>query len=667
MSKYQVFALTVLLLATLAFAEKDGVSQSRNLADTCLATEVTLADATCFKCGAVDTYTKTRKNATACTCNPTALTWNTAGWCDCGDKSALLVVSGKPTCITCDVKVNSIGKNDKVSCACIGDLIWSATLKRCDCADPAVYTGDACTTCDATTNAKGVSTKTAGQCECLTKDMKWDSTKLSCVCSNANAVLFTVTEVVSCKVCGSTINSLSSSNSATSCDCPDGLTWTDNVGCACPEGQVLIPGAKPRCVDCTATGVFATGPSTDGKSCLCASDALKWNAKSGKCACPKSSQIPIGDPLTCFECKNAAAFTTLPVVGGNSCTCTNKKLTWDATTQKCACTDPTTQVFVSAPSASCITCDATINADGIDADNANKCKCLTGLTFADGKCSCGKTSAFIKDATDVITCINCNNAASYLKNRKSDTECNCVSPALKWDATKGVCSCPDSKVPYGKTSSLKCTTCSGPNVVGTLLETDPSKCTCPTELFTYSISNAGVPSCTCTDKNSIVSFAQECVTCAAAVAAGGIGSPLTGHECKCAITFFWSWTDNACKKCADDLNAKTTGGNNVACVCKTGFVWDVITQACIEPCAANDGTCLACAGLTNSDGKDSVLASTKSASTRIAVAGADSIKALLTNSAVPTNFAKLSVYQCGCADKFLWDPVHFKCVSATLN
>ena len=238
MSKYQVVALTVLLLATLTLAQKEGADRSRYLQETCPVTEVTLADETCFKCGAVGTFTRNRKNATACNCNPTSLTWSNEGRCDCGDKSALLVVSGKPICITCDAKVNAIGRvlEDKSSCVCIGDLIWSATLKRCDCDEGSVYTGDACTLCDATTNSKAVSTKIAGECECLAKDMRWDATQLKCVCSNANAVIFTVEEVVSCKVCGSTINSLTTRNSDLSCDCPTGLTWTDNVGCACPDG-----------------------------------------------------------------------------------------------------------------------------------------------------------------------------------------------------------------------------------------------------------------------------------------------------------------------------------------------------------------------------------------------------------------------------------------------
>jgi len=243
---------------------------------------------------------------------------------------------------------------------------------------------------------------------------------------------------------------------------------------------------------------------------------------------------------------------------------------------------------------------------------------------------------------------------------------------LKWDGIKGVCACPDSKVPYGKTSSLKCATCKGANVVGPVdlvadPEADVSKCACPTADFTYSISTKGVPSCTCTAKNSIVTFAQECLVCPAVVAEGGLGVIFAAHECKCTNSFFWSYTDSACKKCSEDPSAKISGGNNVACVCNAGSVWDVITQTCVTPCDTNDAACLPCASITNSDGTDAVLASTKPASSRINVSGAANIKPLLSNTAIPTNYALLSKYQCGCADTFLWDPVHLKCVPQTLD
>lgn len=117
MSKYQAFALAVLLLATLALAQKENTAVGRNLQDECLATEVTVTDEDaenpCLRCGTVNTFTRTKKNATACNCNPTMLVWSNLGFCDCGDNKALLVVSGRPTCITCDIKVNAIGKADK--------------------------------------------------------------------------------------------------------------------------------------------------------------------------------------------------------------------------------------------------------------------------------------------------------------------------------------------------------------------------------------------------------------------------------------------------------------------------------------------------------------------------------------------------------------------------
>lgn len=239
---------------------------------------------------------------------------------------------------------------------------------------------------------------------------------------------------------------------------------------------------------------------------------------------------------------------------------------------------------------------------------------------------------------------------------------------MKWNATLGICNCTDNKVPYGKGAAIKCAACKGGNIIGTLNEIDVNKCACPSTDFNFTISAAGVPSCICGLKNSIVTLAQECKECTAVIAEGGTGILATAHECKCAPTFYWAWKTNECLKCSADANAKTTGGNNVACVCVTGYVWDVITQSCVEACAANDYTCLACADIPNTDGTDAVLASSLPASSRIAVAGADTIKALLSNTAIPTNYPKLlSRFQCGCNENFLWDPVHLQCVSSTLN
>jgi hypothetical protein len=314
-----------------------------------------------------------------------------------------------------------------------------------------------------------------------------------------------------------------------------------------------------------------------------------------------------------------------------------------------------------------VTCNATINSTGIDDASPGKCACESPMTFIDGKCSCGKTSVYVGEA-GAFVCVNCINATIYLKNKKNDSECNCVSTALKWNTTLGICNCPDNKVPYGKAPGVKCAVCKGANIVtNTLNETDANICNCPSTSFAFSITSAGVPSCDCIEKNSIVTLAQECLVCPSVIAEGGLGVVLAAHECKCTNTFIWKWADNACAKCSADDNAKPSGGNGVACVCKDTFIWDVVTQSCIEPCSANDATCLDCATIANSNGGSAVLTSSQALKTRIAVAGANNIKALLTNSAIPTNFNKLSTYQCVCADTFLWDPVHFKCVSQTLN
>lgn len=269
-------------------------------------------------------------------------------------------------------------------------------------------------------------------------------------------------------------------------------------------------------------------------------------------------------------------------VKGTGCTCKNKILTWNAESQACTCPTPDTQIFVVSPKASCITCDESVNAEEVDPDDPKKCLCAEKLLFIDGRCSCGKTSAITKDIDGVILgCVNCNNSAKYLKNRKNETTCNCISAALKWDGVNGVCACPDSKVPYGKAASLKCVTCKGANIVGPFnLEDDPeadiSKCECPSELFTFSISTKGVPSCTCTEKNSIVTFTQECLQCPV-IANGGLGAIFAAHECKCANTFFWSYVSGECKKCSEVDQAKISGGNNLVCACETGLIWDVIT------------------------------------------------------------------------------------------
>jgi hypothetical protein len=69
-----------------------------------------------------------------------------------------------------------------------------------------------------------------------------------------------------------------------------------------------------------------------------------------------------------------------------------------------------------------------------------------------------------------------------LKNRKSPSECNCVSSNLKWNSETGACLCPNNNVPYGKGANTKCTSCIGKYITpNTISESDSLKCQCNLE------------------------------------------------------------------------------------------------------------------------------------------------------------------------------------------
>ena len=157
----------------------------------------------------------------------------------------------------------------------------------------------------------------------------------------------------------------------------------------------------------------------------------------------------------------------------------NRNLVWNPKIGACACPDSSLQVFISSPSTACINCDTKINADGVDEAKFNQCKCLPNLNFENGFCDCGKTQAYILDVNGGFVCIDCNSTENYMKNRKSPSECNCISSNLKWDSTVGACLCSDNKVPYGKGSSTKCTSCSGRYITSNQIsKSSLNKCKC---------------------------------------------------------------------------------------------------------------------------------------------------------------------------------------------
>ena len=96
----------------------------------------------------------------------------------------------------------------------------------------------------------------------------------------------------------------------------------------------------------------------------------------------------------------------IPPAEEETLTCKSTALVWDAS-GICACPDPKIEVYVSTTK-KCLNCTSILST-GIDKENPGNCLCLAGLTYADGKCDCGKTSAYIVN-TDGYTCIVCNNS-----------------------------------------------------------------------------------------------------------------------------------------------------------------------------------------------------------------------------------------------------------------
>lgn len=141
------------------------------------------------------------------------------------------------------------------------------------------------------------------------------------------------------------------------------------------------------------------------------------------------------------------------------------------------------------------------------------------------------------------------------------------------------------------------------------------------------------------------------------------GDTLGPFECRCSSDSFWNDNQFACAKCTTDTNAKSAG-NALTCICKTGYIWDVISNSCIPPCTAGDSTCLDCTALANTDGEAAVLSSTLANNTRAAFDGSDIILKLV--NITTTNYGKISKNQCQCVEGFIWDVSRMKCLSLNL-
>jgi hypothetical protein len=97
----------------------------------------------------------------------------------------------------------------------------------------------------------------------------------------------------------------------------------------------------------------------------------------------------------------------------------------------------------------------------------------------------------------------------------------------------------------------------------------------------------------------------------------------------------------------------------LACKCKSGYVWDVMTLTCITDCTSNSAACMSC-NFPEASGSAIALNS----ATAKQLTGSKTVLAAVKLSY--TNYAAISSYQCPCVTGFSWDSVRLRCFDSNL-
>lgn len=136
--------------------------------------------------------------------------------------------------------------------------------------------------------------------------------------------------------------------------------------------------------------------------------------------------------------------------------------------------------------------------------------------------------------------------------------------------------------------------------------------------------------------------------------------PLTPYECRCPLGSIWSYSDQNCLQCGSLLipNSLASDSTNMACVCSTSYIWDVMTQSCIlsSSCTGASSSCMTCPS-------GSALATNPSTVRNLRLGS--TIQGFLSGSF--TNYNQISGYQCPCSTGYLWDSIRLRCFASGLQ
>jgi len=548
-------------------------------------------------------FTKAKATNISCTCNGTGLTWNSLGYCDCGSLKAMIISGTTFTCITCNATVFSIGKNDSYSCACSSPLTWIKATSICDCSSTSIRIVTSgiysCLTCNASIYASTKLNSTV--CTCVSTLLTWNSTSNNCGCSNTSAIFLSATGTYSCTVCNATIFALSKA-SATSCNCISALfTWKSNIGCVCLNTNAVIvgTGSTATCVVCNSS-IYSSGiNSTTVCNCL---GSLTW--QNGSCGCGTTSVISFsGNTYSCLAC-NSSIFATSKL-NATYCKCASTVLVWKPLTYTCDCVDNVNSViFVSGTTYKCVVCNSTVFAS--NRLTFTSCNCLNSASTTwnktSGKCDCNSTAALYSSTTTPL-CFNCDSSI-YSTAKSSSTACTCASTAFTW--TGKTCGCAVNKIILSNLTCLACTS----NAI---------------------FSNF---TCQCASSNT-------------------------------TMNSFWNDITKTCGVCGSTSYLKSvtsTSNYVVACKCLTGYIWDVMTNACILACTSVTCT-MNCSKIPNvvTGGVAAAGNTTKYRN----IVGGDLLATNYINAG--SNYNYISTLACPCVSGYSWDGKRLRCFSNQIN
>jgi len=299
------------------------------------------------------------------------------------------------------------------------------------------------------------------------------------------------------------------------------------------------------CINCP-TGNFTKAKLTQF-TCSCINSSLFWNTQ-GYCDCGNlKALVLIGNEISCVAC-NVTSFSN----GKNdsfSCICLGI-LTWNPTKKQCDC--GADAIYTPSGSYACRTCDLYANSLGLL--NSTSCSCLSSAlkwNSTTGLCNCTVANSVIFNVNSVYTCVVCN-VSIFALSKLDVFTCNCMTGYV-WTANTG-CSCPDNTYALvGTGANAKCVKCDNTIYSDGRNVNSINSCHCLDSLTWQATGTCGCNS------TSVIVFINDIYTCVACTASINAKNKSTVLTCNClSSSLIWKSDLGICD-CLDTTNYIISG------------------------------------------------------------------------------------------------------------